>query len=73
MEEKTITFWEWLNQQDIHLARWQPTEEYDLWGNDRHEHVLVPLEEEETEVILERYLRNVRKVYGEPRAAGESI
>lgn len=62
-----MTFWEWLNQQDMHLARWETTGE----TFEDHDHVLVPLEEEETEALLERYLRNVKKIYGDP-VAGEA-
>lgn len=54
-----MTFWEWLNQHDMRLARWEGR------GQRRE---LILLTEEETEVILERYLRNVRMIYGEPQA-----
>lgn len=66
--DEIVTFWDWLNVHDMHLARWECVEEYDMWGNDKHEHVLVPLDMEETEAILDRYLRNVKKVYGDPYA-----
>lgn len=60
---------EWLNQQDIELAHWEPVESYDMWGNEEHDHQLVPYEPDEVDAILERYLRNVRKIYGDQPAA----
>lgn len=64
-----MKFSEWTNQQDIELAHWEPVEKYDLWGNDVHEHELVPYTPEETDVIIERYLRNILKIYGDQPAA----
>jgi hypothetical protein len=55
-----VNFSDWLNQQDIELCQWQSVGE----GADHH-HTLVPFTPEETDVILERYLRNVRKIYGD--------
>lgn len=59
-----MTFSEWLDQQDIELCQWQSVGE----GADHH-HVLMPFEPEETDIIIERYLRNVRKIYGDMPAA----
>ena len=63
-----MTFSEWLNQQDIELCRWESVGE----GADHH-HVLMPFEPEETDIIIERYLRNVRKIYGDMPAAGDHL
>ena len=62
-----MTFSEWLNQQDIELCKWEYVEPV---GCTPHDHVLVPYTPEETDIIIERYLRNVRKIYGDMPAAG---
>lgn len=64
-----MNFGEWLDQQDIALGRWEPVADYDLFGNESHHHELTPFTPEETDIILERYLRNVRKIYGDMPAA----
>lgn len=61
-----MTFSEWLNQQDIELCKWEYVEPADCTP---HDHVLVPYTPEETDIIIERYLRNVRKIYGDMPAA----
>jgi hypothetical protein len=64
---RTMKFSEWLNQQDIELAHWEPRSLPD------HHHDLVPFEPEETDAILERYLRNVRMIYGPPIAGADHL
>lgn len=69
--EKTQTFWEWLNIHDMHLAKWELVdgpEPGDVMGRTDHHHELIPLDMEETEAILNRYLRNIKKAYGDPHA-----
>jgi hypothetical protein len=66
---KVTTFWEWLNLHDMHLCKWEMFTGED---NLQHRHELVPLEMEEAEAVLERYLRNVRKIYGEQKAGGNN-
>jgi len=69
--EKTTTFWEWLNAHDIELCKWtlvEGPEAGDVMGKTDHHHELVPLEMAEAEAVLERYLRNVRGIYGDPVA-----
>lgn len=61
-----MKFAEWLNQQDIELCQWESVGE----GADHH-HVLVPFTPEETDIIIERYLRNVRKIYGDQPAKAQ--
>ena len=65
-----MTFSEWLNQQDIELCKWEYVEPV---GCTPHDHVLVPYTPEETDIIIERYLRNVRKIYGDMPAAGDHL
>lgn len=52
-----MTLVEWLNQQDIELCRWEYIE-----GDSatEHRHELVPLEPDEAETILSRYLKEVQ-------------
>jgi hypothetical protein len=49
------TFWGWLNQQDMHVGRWEYFK--DDGAPEAHHHELVALTEEETEEVLARYLR----------------
>lgn len=53
----TDSFHKWLHQFDMCLGRWEPRTTVDFWGNDDHYHELVPLEEEEADALLKRYLQ----------------
>jgi hypothetical protein len=71
-----MKFSEWINQQDIELARWEYVEgpePGDVFASHSHHHELVPYTPEETDIIIERYLRNVRKIYGDMPAAGDHL
>lgn len=65
-EHYILGFQEWLEKNRLSLARVQPVT--DFWGNEIERDELVPVDTDEAEVILERYLRNVRMIYGEPKA-----
>ena len=53
--EQVKTFFDWLNVQDMHLCGYKLVQDPD--EPEAHEHVLYPLEMEETEAVLERYLK----------------
>lgn len=51
---KVSNFYEWANLQDVHLATYKLVQDPD--EPEEHEHVLYPLEMEEAEAVMERYL-----------------
>jgi hypothetical protein len=58
-----MTFGEWLDQNDLILGK---------WVTEHDKPALKPLTAEESENALERYLRNVKQIYGDQKATCSS-
>ena len=55
-----MKFSEWLKVNDMTITKWHPVDE-----------VGYEVPDDEVDIIVERYLRNVKKIYGDPVAADE--